>query len=136
MATQLGHVHSVNRTSPNPMKIIFAPLDGRLRERMDGIGGGHHLSWKRVTTLHTPLEELWQSSSASPGSPPVETHAKGKGKQRAPPHIEKDTVIYLTADSGNVLTDLDEGQTYIIGGIVDHNRYKVCKASLTFWHYR
>jgi Trm5-related predicted tRNA methylase len=40
----------------------------------------------------------------------------------------RDCVIYLTADSTEVLEELKEGETYIIGGICDHNRYKVCKS--------
>lgn len=38
----------------------------------------------------------------------------------------KDTVVYLTADSSDELNELKEGETYIIGGICDHNRYKAC----------
>lgn len=37
----------------------------------------------------------------------------------------KRTVIYLTADSDEELSELREDEIYIIGGIVDHNRYKV-----------
>lgn len=37
----------------------------------------------------------------------------------------QEDVIYLTADSDEELLELKEGQTYIIGGICDHNRYKV-----------
>ncbi|GAA6047502.1 hypothetical protein JCM3770_005778 [Rhodotorula araucariae] len=38
--------------------------------------------------------------------------------------VPRSTVVYLTGDSPNVLTTLDAGHTYILGGIVDRNRYK------------
>jgi Trm5-related predicted tRNA methylase len=37
----------------------------------------------------------------------------------------KSTIVYLTADSDEELVELKETETYIIGGICDHNRYKV-----------
>ncbi|KZT70331.1 hypothetical protein DAEQUDRAFT_750450 [Daedalea quercina L-15889] len=48
----------------------------------------------------------------------------GKGKEKPPSSAPKESVVYLTADSQDELTELKEGETYIIGGIVDHNRYK------------
>lgn len=36
------------------------------------------------------------------------------------------SVVYLTADSEEELIELKEGEIYVIGGICDHNRYKVC----------
>ncbi len=39
--------------------------------------------------------------------------------------VSRDRVVYLTADSSEVLEELKEGETYIIGGICDHNHYKV-----------
>lgn len=35
------------------------------------------------------------------------------------------TIVYLTADAEDELMELKASETYIIGGICDHNRYKV-----------
>ena len=37
----------------------------------------------------------------------------------------REKLVYLTADSENLIEDLDPEMIYIIGGIVDHNRYKL-----------
>ena len=54
------------------------------------------------------------------------THSTSSSEEQGLPLLaSKNSVIYLTADSQDELTELKEGETYIIGGIVDHNRYKV-----------
>lgn len=59
--------------------------------------------------------------TAAAAAPPIALGSlSGQPRSRAP----RSTVVYLTGDSPNVLTSLEPGHTYILGGIVDRNRYK------------
>lgn len=38
--------------------------------------------------------------------------------------FDRNSIVYLSADSDNVLTELEPNAVYIIGGLVDHNHHK------------
>lgn len=60
------------------------------------------------------------AESSSTAIMPAIDSSKPAGSQTA-----RENVVYLTADTTEELTELLPTETYIIGGIVDHNRYKV-----------
>jgi tRNA (guanine9-N1)-methyltransferase len=138
MNTQLSYCHSVNRKSENPLHLLYSSFNGRLKSRMDNFGKTHE-NWKGVEWWEEGYEKLWEGFASETAANEeeveggVETNAVASsskiligheaGKPRAA-SIKSD-VIYLTGDSPNILTSFEAGKTYILGGIVDHNRYKL-----------
>lgn len=142
LASQLGYLYGVNRTSPRPFEQIvftgagnvsgaslgFAAPHGRahafptpgtsesslFRDRvgvhMEEKNGGSWRRWQRVR-----LAELGGLDAlAQPGVGPWTDEEA----------CDKNNWVYLTADTDNTIEALEEGKTYIIGGVVDRNRYK------------
>lgn len=58
----------------------------------------HHKNWKRVKFSESDYEVTQEN---------------------------KGNLVYLSSDSDYTLEELEEGKTYIVGGIVDRNRHKV-----------
>ncbi|KAF8607675.1 hypothetical protein BDV93DRAFT_603464 [Ceratobasidium sp. AG-I] len=84
-----------------------------------------------VASLDTPQTEIETSEQATadaPTSAPSSRLKSRRGQRRAAPQARascsQESVVYLTADAEDELLELKEGETYIIGGIVDRNRYK------------
>lgn len=73
--------------------------------------------WSGTEWWQEGYERLWSDKGGELGG-------EIKDIDRGSP-IKQESVIYLTADSDEELMELKEGGTYIIGGICDHNRYKV-----------
>jgi tRNA (guanine9-N1)-methyltransferase len=73
----------------------------------------------------TSNEEEHENHVASGAQPPI-------NEVNSDPEAIRQTVVYLTADSEEELTELKPDETYIIGGICDHNRYKVATTLASF----
>jgi hypothetical protein len=142
LCSQLAYVYSVNRRSPNPFcSLLFTSLNGRTLSRLEKQNDAGYKRWTGTEWWTESYERLWKQSSeesttgegnSSGKTPSEENHAKDNGNGSIPEQllatpVSRDRVVYLTADSSEVLDELKEGVTYIIGGICDHNRYKVRK---------
>lgn len=98
MSSQLTRCYAFNRLSTHQVTLRVTSLNGRLLQRLQTAINNQHLRWKNVGFSNTDYEITDEN---------------------------RDDLIYLTADSPNTVEDLEAGKSYIIGGIVDRNRYKV-----------
>lgn len=138
LCSQLSFTHGLNRKASRPFtSILITSLDGRTKAHLDGIKGKDYLRWRGVDWWTGGYQCLWEDSD--PGAislkevdPSLQSASDGPrkrfGKVKPPTKhaCDRSAVVYLTADAEDELMELEEGTTYIIGGIVDRNRYKVC----------
>ncbi|KAG9128191.1 tRNA (guanine(9)-N(1))-methyltransferase [Ceratobasidium sp. 392] len=90
---------------------------------------------EQASTAPTPpATNLEFESNGGLASDPLVPTVPARGKPRRPRRqpapqtrasCSRESVVYLTADAEDELLELQEGETYVIGGIVDRNRYKL-----------
>ncbi|KAF9478402.1 hypothetical protein BDN70DRAFT_880005 [Pholiota conissans] len=150
LCSQLAYTHSANRNASFPFSLIFTSLDGRTHKRLESLGDASYKRWANTTWMSESYENLWKEHPPfpTPGTEGLATNPPGatsadtgavEGIDSAPapvmveevpasfsssPRISQNTIVYLTADTEDELTELRPDETYIIGGICDHNRYK------------
>ncbi|QRV87570.1 tRNA (guanine-N(1))-methyltransferase [Ceratobasidium sp. AG-Ba] len=82
---------------------------------------------QKPTDPEAPVVEPTSTGPAASDVPPARGKPRRSRKQAAPQvraSCSRESIVYLTADAEDELLELQEGETYIIGGIVDRNRYK------------
>ena len=110
LTSQLAYAYSANRKAVRPFEhLLFTSLNGKTFARLESLGDAGNKRWAGTEWWSDSYERLWKSEDNISDSLVM----------------QRPTVVYLTADSSDELTELKEGETYIIGGICDHNRYKV-----------
>lgn len=125
-----AYVHSA---SPDPEPEDYVPeslVDTALGTHMEKNWEAMWRRWKGLGVLPCGgIEALLEDGPASELEFLEPMEAEGK---RAPPpshdlrtrRWKKQDLVYLTADATETANTLEEGKAYIVGGIVDHNRYK------------
>ena len=132
LCSQLACTYSANRKAFYPFSLLFTSLNGRTMtrlERMHNVTG--HKRWTETEWWTQGYEHLWTlSERPAEGQVPDAVEAALRSTSSllnagAQAKSSQDTVVYLTADSEEELLEVKPEETYIIGGICDHNRYKV-----------
>eukprot|EP00158_Paraphelidium_tribonemae_P000764 Partr_v1_DN23375_c0_g1_i1_m18345 putative tRNA methyltransferase 10 homolog len=103
LSQQLCRSHGVNRVSHVNVNIVLS-----------GLSDGDQLS-KRLNEAY-PGNENWNNVTSTPDS------LKDMIAKESEDAVKN--MVYLTGDSPNIMQEVDEDKTYIIGAIVDKNRYK------------
>ncbi len=99
LASQIRYCYAANKRAAQPCYFSVASLSGVTKEHMQKVTG---------------FPEQWELRGFTCSDKSlVEMH-----KDRVA------DLVYLTSDSENVLTELEDNKIYIIGGIVDRNRLK------------
>lgn len=99
LGAQVSRCYSDNRIAKFSMDLCVTCVDKRLRSHLHLMHGDKWKSWRKIHVTDTDYE-ITQDD------------------------IQARNIIYLSSDSDETLEALEEGKTYIVGGIVDKNRYK------------
>ncbi|KAM9193662.1 tRNA methyltransferase 10 homolog A isoform 1-T2 [Mergus octosetaceus] len=92
---QIQRCYAENRKAFHPVQFYLTSHGGQLKSNMNENDKGW-VNWKDIQIRTEHYSEL----------------------------IKKEDLVYLTSDSPDVLSDLDEKKAYVIGGLVDHNHHK------------
>lgn len=97
LATQLRFCHASNKKAKHPVKVTCSSLSGKTHDHLKNVSGFEQ--WIHRAFFHTNKDIIGSNT-------------------------EKSKLVYLTSDSENILTNLEDDKIYIIGGIVDRGRLK------------
>uniref|UniRef100_A0A8C5PI49 tRNA methyltransferase 10 homolog A n=1 Tax=Leptobrachium leishanense TaxID=445787 RepID=A0A8C5PI49_9ANUR len=95
LSKQIRRCYAENRRALHPVQFYLTSHGGQLKGNMEEFDKGW-INWKDI---HIKSEHFIDFMTA-------------------------EDLVYLTSDSPEVLTEMDETKAYIIGGLVDHNHHK------------
>lgn len=111
LSTQLTRAYATNKRANKYSEIQVIGFNKRLKERFEnGLSNSNHKNWNHFNFIEEPAEgDVKEDLMTS------DEYLK---------QLDPKKTVYLTADTEEELETLEPGMTYIIGGIVDKNRYK------------
>ncbi|CAO2656145.1 Nn.00g049480.m01.CDS01 [Neocucurbitaria sp. VM-36] len=134
LGLQITRCYSDNRKAKFRAHLALSSFGGKMKERFDGILAQQYTSWKGFRFSEEDFVAVAQQSKewmTGPKGGEVAGALKSlednevSGQQGKTEETEEEgEIVYLSAESDNVLTHLNPNSTYIIGGLVDKNRHK------------
>ncbi|KAL5530081.1 TRM10 [Sanghuangporus sanghuang] len=124
LSSQLAYCYSANRKATQPFEsLLFTSLSGRLHARLERENNAGYKRWACCEWWEEGYDRLW---TEDPRDDDALNAAKGAANaDEKKSRSSKDAIVYLTSDADDELEELKEGETYILGGIVDRNRHKL-----------
>ena len=130
LGSQVTRCYSDNHKAPYQAHLAICSFGGHLKERFDSLLSGNHRSWKGVRFLDEDFVSAAGQAKEWMQAPEGGTLAGALSRMGPFNHDNSSKepgtgeTIYLTSDSPNTLSTLKPYSIYIIGGLVDKNRYK------------
>jgi tRNA (guanine9-N1)-methyltransferase len=119
--------------------LAVTSFGGRMKERFEVALQGHYKSWKGVQFVEEDISKIGELAATwmkdikniDMGSSHEQANIKDEievadetNTNETTKDVRPTSVVYLSADSPDTLTTLEPDTCYIIGGLVDRNRYK------------
>ena len=111
MVRQIVDLYSINKISANPFRVILYGVGKQIKE---GLEKSDYKNWIGI--------EIYFKEDFPSFDKFIEEVLYKDDKR--PLNDIKNNIYYLSADSENNIDNIDNQSTYIIGGIVDRNKYK------------
>ena len=111
MVRQIVDLYSINKYSTNPFRVILYGVGKQIKE---GLEKSDYKNWIGI--------EIYFKEDYPNFDKFIEDILYKDDKR--PMKDIKYNIYYLSADSENNIENIDKNSTYIIGGIVDRNKYK------------
>lgn len=128
LAGQITRCYSDNRNAHLRAHLVVSSFGGKLKERFDGVLAKHHESWKGVRFLSEDFVQVAEKAKewmkGKDGGELAGFLQRQAASDDSESNADAGEVIYLSSEGEVTLDRLNPYSTYIIGGLVDHNRHK------------